>query len=165
MSIEDELCQTINGTKYGFIGLQFEKPEGAVKVSYTIAGGAATEVDLKGADAENLFKGNLILYFAFAQADKTTLAAGSWKVELTWKNEADETIVTRSATIKRAAADGDGDGGDQGGSGDGGDQGGSGDGGNTENPGTGGTGGDNSEGGQPENPGTGPEGAGNPTEE
>lgn len=112
VSIEDALCQTINGTKYGFIGLQFEKPEGAAKVSYTIAGGDATEVDLKGADAENLFKGNLILYFAFAKADKTTLAAGSWEVVLTWKDEAGETIVTRSATIKRAAADTDGDGGE-----------------------------------------------------
>ena len=100
--IPDELCQEIDKVKYGFIGLHFEAPEGAKSVTYTIGGGEATTTDLTGPDAENLYKGKLILYFGFDKQDgQGTLSNSSWKVELTWKDEAGETIVTRSATIKR----------------------------------------------------------------
>ena len=147
VSIPEELCQTLgNGVKYGFIGLQFEKPKGAASVKYTVGGGEEKTADLinPSPDSENVFEGNLLHYFGFALATGATAGDDkSWDVSLEWLDENGELIVKRSVKITRVTIDSSNPGGGTGGDGSGGD--GSG----------GGNGGDNSEGGQPENPGTG----------
>lgn len=81
VNIDQKLFHDVNA----FIGLTFPKPAGATAVTASINGSqAVVDLDLTR-DSDDVYNGNLIVYFAFADAAGNPLNDSSWEIQFTWQ--------------------------------------------------------------------------------
>lgn len=89
---------------YLFIGVVFPTPSvpsNIAKLSYTVNGGEAVEVDLSGEDGSTLFNGQYINYFGLAGVDGTVLSNSTWTIAINWKDSSDEVVAKSSVVVER----------------------------------------------------------------
>ena len=108
--IDPKIKHDIGEVPYAVAGIQFTKPSSALKAKVTISKDGDEAADAEPAEinlaveSDDVYKGEYITYFAFANcgADKImALADAAWNVKIEWLGAEDKALSTSTYTVKR----------------------------------------------------------------
>lgn len=91
--------ELMHGDHY-YIGLEFPKPDGATSVTASVNGDiVSSAVDLTQ-DGDEVFGGEYVQYFAFADADGAQMPDSYWLMELEWSGESGPISTTYAGVCR-----------------------------------------------------------------